>query len=154
MFNDNRTAFIVTADHGMTDRGLKSLRRIISQQQWILLQGSHGDGDDYETQTPIVAWGAGIPKYAETTATSQNLFSIVGSTKVPRFDVKQIDIAPLMSSLLGIPVPVNSYGQLPLAYLNTSKVRQWNCGLCFVFNTFYLSHSHTPQQLCSIMLCK
>lgn len=88
------------------------------------MQGSHGDGDDYETQTPIVAWGAGIPKYTEMpTTTSEKLFSIVGSTSVPRFDIKQIDIAPLMSSLLGIPVPVNSYGQLPLHYLNASKVR-------------------------------
>lgn len=85
--------------------------------------GSHGDGDDYETQTPIVAWGAGVPKYAETTKTTEKLFSIVGSTKVPRFDVKQIDIAPLMATLLGIPVPVNSYGHLPLTYLNASEVR-------------------------------
>lgn len=105
VFPDDRTAFIVTADHGMTDRG------------------SHGDGDDYETQTPIVAWGAGIPRYAETTETSENLFSIVGTTKVLRFDISQIDIAPLTTTLLGIPVPVNSYGQLPLAYLNASKVK-------------------------------
>lgn len=85
------------------------------------MQGSHGDGDDYETQTPIVAWGAGIPKYSGTT-TSEKLFSTIGSTLVTRFDIKQIDIAPLMSSLLGIPVPVNSYGQLPLQYLNATKV--------------------------------
>ncbi|XP_037052386.1 GPI ethanolamine phosphate transferase 1 [Bradysia coprophila] len=103
VFPDDRTAFIFTADHGMTDRG------------------SHGDGDDYETQTPIVAWGAGIPKHTEKpTATTDQLHSIIGSNRVPRFDINQIDIAPLMATLLGIPVPVNSYGQLPLEYLNVS----------------------------------
>ncbi|KAG4073636.1 hypothetical protein HA402_000860 [Bradysia odoriphaga] len=103
VFPDDRTAFIFTADHGMTDRG------------------SHGDGDDYETQTPIVAWGAGIPKHTDKpTTTTDQLHSIIGSTSVPRFDINQIDIAPLMATLLGIPVPVNSYGQLPLEYLNAS----------------------------------
>lgn len=56
------------------------------------------------------------------TKTSGKLTSAIGSTIVPRFDIEQIDIAPLMAGLLGIPVPVNSYGQLPHQYLNTSKV--------------------------------
>ena len=40
--DDGRTAYIMTADHGMTD--------------W----GSHGTGMDQETVTPLVLWGAGI----------------------------------------------------------------------------------------------
>lgn len=40
--NDNKTSFIFTSDHGMTD--------------W----GSHGSGDDSERLTPFVAWGAGF----------------------------------------------------------------------------------------------
>ncbi len=107
-----------------------SWSKIFDELFFFQQKGSHGDGDDYETQTPIVAWGAGIPRYNETTTSSQKLFSIVGSTKVPRFDIKQIDIAPLITTLLGLPVAVNSYGQLPLQYLNASKVRNlefnWN----------------------------
>lgn len=41
-YNDNRTAFVFTSDHGMTD--------------W----GSHGAGTDHEVMTPLVAWGAGV----------------------------------------------------------------------------------------------
>ncbi|VVC45401.1 Alkaline-phosphatase-like, core domain,Alkaline phosphatase-like, alpha/beta/alpha,GPI ethanolamine [Cinara cedri] len=50
-YNDNRTAYIFTSDHGMTD--------------W----GSHGDGSDSETEVPIVTWGAGL-SYAKKHLTS------------------------------------------------------------------------------------
>lgn len=41
-YGDDKTSYIFTSDHGMTD--------------W----GSHGAGDPEEINTPIVAWGAGI----------------------------------------------------------------------------------------------
>ncbi|VDN33402.1 unnamed protein product, partial [Cylicostephanus goldi] len=83
-FNDHATAWIFTADHGMTD--------------W----GSHGAGSDEEVLTPFVAWGAGVQKGGA------------------RSNIEQVDITPLCASLLGIPVPVNSLGVLPLHVLDVS----------------------------------
>lgn len=80
-FSDNATAYVFTSDHGMTD--------------W----GSHGSGSPDETETPLVAWGAGVNSLRD------------------RVDVEQADIAPLISSLLGISIPVNNEGALPRKYL-------------------------------------
>lgn len=52
--------------------------------------GSHGDGSEHETSVPFLAWGSGIEK------------SLVQQ------DLLQIDIAPLISSLIGINIPINS----------------------------------------------
>ncbi|KAJ8923996.1 hypothetical protein NQ315_006772 [Exocentrus adspersus] len=85
-FRDDSTAFLFTADHGMTD--------------W----GSHGSGSSHETEVPIIGWGAGIKRSGR------------------RQDVNQIDIAPLLSSLIGINIPVNSLGILPAGYLDMSDL--------------------------------
>ncbi|GMY13464.1 GPI ethanolamine phosphate transferase 1 [Fagus crenata] len=115
-FKDNRTAYIFTADHGMSDKG------------------SHGDGHPSNTDTPLVAWGAGVkyPKPISSTKHSHCSFRFVdehmhdaptpiewGLNEIERVDVNQADIAPLMvSSLVGLPCPVNSVGSLPLDYVN------------------------------------
>lgn len=52
--------------------------------------GSHGSGSTDETETPFVGWGAGF-----------NIDPI-------RKNIEQVDIAPLVSSLIGIPIPVNN----------------------------------------------
>uniref|UniRef100_A0A8R1I224 GPI ethanolamine phosphate transferase 1 n=2 Tax=Caenorhabditis japonica TaxID=281687 RepID=A0A8R1I224_CAEJA len=84
-FDDHKTAWIFTSDHGMTD--------------W----GSHGAGSDEEVLTPFVAWGAGVKK---------------GSSKP---DIHQIDLAPLISALIGIPIPVNSMGILPVQMMSSKN---------------------------------
>ncbi|GLV46026.1 Phosphatidylinositol glycan anchor biosynthesis class N [Carabus blaptoides fortunei] len=83
-YKDNGTVFIFTSDHGMTD--------------W----GSHGAGSKFETETPFIAWGAGIKR------------------SVNPVNINQADIAPLISTLIGIPIPVNSVGILPTETLHLS----------------------------------
>ncbi|CDW60096.1 GPI ethanolamine phosphate transferase 1 [Trichuris trichiura] len=94
-FADERTAYIVTADHGMTD--------------W----GSHGAGTPEETLTPLIAWGSGINRMLDTTSSA--------CWPTSSLDVDQVDIAPLMSALIGAAFPANSVGVLPLQYLNVSS---------------------------------
>uniref|UniRef100_W5L2F9 GPI ethanolamine phosphate transferase 1 n=1 Tax=Astyanax mexicanus TaxID=7994 RepID=W5L2F9_ASTMX len=105
--NDGKTAYVFTADHGMTN--------------W----GSHGASHPSETLTPLVAWGAGVQTAQKATSTSQNydddFLKEWGLETYRRVDVNQADIAALMSSLIGVPVPLNSVGVLPLQYLNNSQ---------------------------------
>lgn len=42
IFSDGKTAFVVSSDHGMSNKG------------------AHGAGSEHETETPIIAWGAGV----------------------------------------------------------------------------------------------
>ncbi|KAK5167088.1 Glycosyl phosphatidyl inositol anchor synthesis [Saxophila tyrrhenica] len=106
-YNDGETAFVFTADHGMSD--------------W----GSHGDGHPDNTRTPLIAWGSGVAK----PVTVRNGIAPGHDDKfssdwhldhVQRHDVAQADVAALMAYLAGLGFPVNSVGELPLPYLETS----------------------------------
>ncbi|EIN05765.1 PigN-domain-containing protein [Punctularia strigosozonata HHB-11173 SS5] len=96
-YGDNETAFVFTADHGMS--------RI----------GNHGDGDPDNTRTPLVAWGPGFrgPLPDTVPSTHDDYSTPFNLSHVMRTDVSQADIAPLMASVLGIDWPVNSVGVLP-----------------------------------------
>ncbi|KAL7062433.1 hypothetical protein AAHC03_0928 [Spirometra sp. Aus1] len=97
------TAFILTADHGMTD--------------W----GSHGAGSPQETVTPLILWGSAITP--PEISVNQSLG--VDKTELPKYNynrkfhiVRQADICPLIASLLGVPIPANSVGEVPLDVLD------------------------------------
>ncbi|MCJ1331971.1 Glycosyl phosphatidyl inositol anchor synthesis [Thelotrema lepadinum] len=110
-YNDGKTAYVFTADHGMSD--------------W----GSHGDGHPDNTRTPLIAWGSGVRKPRITRGQlapgHEDGFSHDwGFDRIARHDVNQADVAPLMSYLAGLEFPVNSVGELPLAYINARPEEQ------------------------------
>lgn len=96
-------------------------------------KGAHGAGTAHETETPIVVWGAGINHWSKVDKTSEVTTSI-GGDDVPRFDIQQADVAPLISTLLGNAVPVNNVGQLPHLYLNVSQAsgQVWPSGRALI----------------------
>jgi len=98
--NDARTAYIMTADHGMTD--------------W----GSHGTGMDDETVTPFAMWGAGVKKLEENFGARSHFDHFDGFNHIKRAEMNQADLAPLMSALVGINIPVNNVGVLPVNLLD------------------------------------
>ena len=106
-YQDNETTYVFTSDHGMTD--------------W----GSHGAGLPEETMTPLICWGAGI-KHPRSNTYAERVYDDGWSEKweldrVERVDVEQADIAPLMTTLFGGAIPVNSEGVLPAAYIHYNK---------------------------------
>ena len=106
-YGDGKTAFIFTADHGMSDLG------------------SHGDGHPDNTRTPLVAWGSGVatPRMTQEGVPSgheDGVSSDWALDNIQRHDVAQADVAALMTYLAGLDFPVNSVGQLPLEYIDAS----------------------------------
>ncbi|KAJ2898856.1 GPI ethanolamine phosphate transferase 1 [Zalerion maritima] len=105
-YGDGRTAFVFTADHGMSD--------------W----GSHGDGHPDNTRTPLIAWGSGVakPQVSEDKIAPghDELSADWGLDRIRRHDVSQADVAALMAYLIGVEFPANSVGELPLSFLDAS----------------------------------
>ncbi|KAI9662803.1 MAG: Glycosyl phosphatidyl inositol anchor synthesis [Bathelium mastoideum] len=106
-YGDDKTAYVFTADHGMSD--------------W----GSHGDGHPDNTRTPLIAWGSGVATPIKSTngkaAGHEDGFSQDwGLDHITRHDVDQADVAALMAYLAGLAFPANSVGELPLEYLSAN----------------------------------
>ncbi|CAK9302222.1 unnamed protein product [Gordionus sp. m RMFG-2023] len=107
--SDNKTCYVFTSDHGMTD--------------W----GSHGAGTPHETYTPFITWGAGIKAISN--------FSIENFIYPKQtINIEQVDIAPYISCLLGIPTPLNSLGRLPFELLINPLYQQQ----CLLGNTLQI----------------
>lgn len=102
-FPDNRTAFVVTADHGMSNKG------------------AHGAGTAHETETPFIAWGAGVHVGRNVADNQKRSYVKVNDVDVPQFDIQQADVTPFLSSLIGIASPMNNVGELPVQFLDTSE---------------------------------
>ncbi|KAL9103171.1 MAG: hypothetical protein Q9163_001776 [Psora crenata] len=104
-YGDGGTAFVFTADHGISD--------------W----GSHGDGHPDNTRTPLIAWGSGVAKpnisKSGIAKGHEDGFSADwGLDHVQRNDVAQADVAALMAYLAGLHYPVNSVGEVPLSFIS------------------------------------
>jgi phosphatidylinositol glycan class N len=102
----SRTAFLFTADHGMSD--------------W----GSHGDGHPDNTRTPYIAWGAGfLPPTSPQLHESLFLHNTANENfgwdveQRARIDVSQADLAALMAFSIGVPLPKNNVGTVPVDLL-------------------------------------
>ncbi|KAJ3120744.1 Glycosyl phosphatidyl inositol anchor synthesis [Physocladia obscura] len=87
-------------------------------------RGNHGDGHPDNTETPLIAWGAGIagPKQTKSLLASDEHSISWNLDFLHRQDVNQADVAPLMSTVLGLPFPMNSVGELPLEYLDNTEI--------------------------------
>ncbi|EZF22656.1 hypothetical protein H100_04519 [Trichophyton rubrum MR850] len=107
LYVDDKTAFIFTADHGMSD--------------W----GSHGDGHPDNTRTPLIVWGSGVAKprtakSGKAPGHEDGFSSDWQLDHIYRHDVAQADIASLMAYLAGLEFPVNSVGELLLSFLGAT----------------------------------
>ncbi|XP_034663188.1 GPI ethanolamine phosphate transferase 1 [Drosophila subobscura] len=100
-FNDNRTAYLMTSDHGMSDTGY------------------HGGGTDSEIEMPFYLWGAGVKRQGPPT--EHNFTANEQGLQLPLQELNQIQLAPLMSALIGLPPPINNRAPLPLGFLDVSE---------------------------------
>lgn len=137
-YGDDETAYVFTADHGMSD--------------W----GSHGDGHPDNTRTPLIAWGAGIAKPVTVSSGKapgheDSFSSDWHLDHVKRHDVAQADVAALMAYLAGLEFPVNSVGELPLPYLAADDREQAKAMLVNVREILEMYHVKEDQKKATVL---
>lgn len=81
----------------------------------VLNIDTHSPLDPDSTRTPLIAWGKGVRgPLADSFPSSHDDYSRLWDLQgLYRRDVEQADLAPLMSALIGAPIPVNSVGVIP-----------------------------------------
>ncbi|XP_014249589.1 GPI ethanolamine phosphate transferase 1-like [Cimex lectularius] len=95
-YGDNETTFILTSDHGMSQSGY------------------HGSGEDMQIKTPIMAWGKGVKRGGGLKQPKNAITEVWKADNLSFVNIKQVDIASLISVFLGNPAPTHSCGLLPV----------------------------------------
>ncbi|XP_047126028.1 GPI ethanolamine phosphate transferase 1 isoform X1 [Hydra vulgaris] len=132
--NDQKSTFIVTSDHGMTP--------------W----GAHGAGSKSETETPFIAWGTGILKCEYQENVNKDPQTVEwGLQNYKRHDLMQVDIASLMSYLIGVNFPINSVGVIPDEILDISMHQKALAMLDNVKQIVEQYHAHEKKILESVL---
>ncbi|KRF99099.1 uncharacterized protein Dwil_GK17926 [Drosophila willistoni] len=99
-FNDSRTVYLLTSDHGMSDTG------------------AHGSAWRSHTEVPFFFWGAGVNREAPNNGA--NFTADNSGLQLPLHNLKQFELTSLMSAFIGLPPPMNNMGILPLGYMNVT----------------------------------
>ncbi|CDO76821.1 hypothetical protein BN946_scf185033.g18 [Trametes cinnabarina] len=91
---DNETLLVLLGDHGM-DR-----------------KGDHGGDGDYETSAALWIYSKGPQLLHPKAAIPEHLLTtrLFPGATVPNRHIQQIDLAPTLSLLLGLPIPFNNLG--------------------------------------------
>ncbi|KAF7189328.1 GPI ethanolamine phosphate transferase 1, partial [Pseudocercospora fuligena] len=140
-YNDDGTAFVFTADHGMSD--------------W----GSHGDGHPDNTRTPLIAWGSGVAKpnivrKGKAPGHEDGFSHDWRLDHVQRHDVNQADVAALMAYLAGLEFPVNSVGELPLSFLDATDEQKAKAMLTNAKEILEMYHVKERQKMATVLRYK
>lgn len=141
--HDGRTAWIFSSDHGMTSRGAHGDGNPEATRTPLVAWGAgvrgptrlvvgHGRGmgidSPQNSQSPPPLLPRPLPSGSRidtgmSASDEAELTSRWGLSHLERRDVAQADVASLMASLLGVPVPAHSVGFLPVALLNPGPAR-------------------------------
>lgn len=105
-YKDNKTTFIIVSDHGMNDNK------------------RHEMTNPNVTRSPLIVWGSGIKhaKYIDENKIYKKDSEEINLDYIFKYEISQIDVAALISGLLGINYPLNSNGVVPLDLLNVSDI--------------------------------